>query len=854
MRKTKHFLLMAAMLLCCVGASADNIASGICGNNLTWELTDAGELIIEGTGDMYDYSSEEAPWYGYYYSVKTITIKEGATRIGNSAFYWCIKLASINLPESITAIGDWAFSDCYDLASITIPENSQLTSIGKFAFFGCRFLTSIIIPESVTSIGAHAFNGCSSLTSITIPEGVTSIGDWAFFNCCSFTAITLPESVTSIGNNAFQYCSWLTSITCKAVTPPTIGNSDTFFNVDKSIPLYVPAGSVNTYKAADYWKEFTNIQAIPTNDIASGTCGDNLTWELTDEYELVIEGMGAMYDYDINDVPWYEYRESIKEITMEEGITSIGKSAFSGCSSITSVTIPEGVRSIGEYAFYECNSLTSIAIPEGVTTIGERAFYYCSSLTSITIPEGMKEIGYMAFGVCNLIRITIPSSISTIGIGAFGNNPNLEEIVVNQGNACYDSRNNCNAIIETNSNTLMAGCASTLIPEGVTAIGGYAFAFCSSTSIAIPEGVTTIGEWAFCECRNLTSIVLPGSLTSIGHNAFRNCSSLTSINLPESVTSIGWYAFTSCSSLTSISIPENVAEIGHGAFAACSNLTAITIPASVTKIGNYAFSGCGNLTSITSHAATPPTIAPDTFYEVDKSIPVYVPAASVEAYKSAEYWSAFSNIQPIEEPIPTVTITISKYGSGTYSSEYALDFSEVKVLKAYVATGYNHLTGEVTLLRVRTAQAATGLLIKGTPGVSYEVPIIESTADHTLNMLVATLEKTPVNSRSSDGLYANYKYTVVKEQSPEPMFYEFEDGSSLSAGKAYLQIPLAWLPTTGQKSIRYRFEEGETTDIEEEQLTNDNSQLTIIYDLYGRRVLSPKKGELYIINNKKVVY
>jgi hypothetical protein len=235
-------------------------------------------------------------------------------------------------------------------------------------------------------------------------------------------------------------------------------------------------------------------------------------------------------------------------------------------------------------------------------------------------------------------------------------------------------------------------------------------------------------------------------------------------------------------------------------------------------------------------------------------IALYVPAASLSNYKNANVWKSFTNIQPIEEPIPTVTITISKYGSGTYSSEYALDFSEVKVLKAYVATGYNHLTGEVTLLRVRTAQAATGLLIKGTPGVSYEVPIIESTADHTLNMLVATLEKTPVDSRSSDGLYANYKYTVVKEQSPEPMFYEFEDGSNLSAGKAYLQIPLAWLPTTGQNSIRYRFEEGETTDIEEEQLTNDNSQLTIIYDLYGRRVLSPKKGELYIINNKKVVY
>jgi hypothetical protein len=257
----------------------------------------------------------------------------------------------------------------------------------------------------------------------------------------------------------------------------------------------------------------------------------------------------------------------------------------------------------------------------------------------------------------------------------------------------------------------------------------------------------------------------------------------------------------------------------------CTSLTSIVIPESVTEIGGQAFDRTG-LSSITCKATTPPSndYGIEAFSGVDKSIPVYVPEGSVTAYKAAEYWSEFTNILPIEEPTPDyVTITISKYGSGTYSSEYALDFSEVKVLKAYVATGYNHLTGEVTLLRVRTAQAATGLLIKGTPGVSYEVPIIESTADHTLNMLVATLEKTPVNSRSSDGLYANYKYTVVKEQSPEPMFYEFEDGSNLSAGKAYLQIPLAWLPTTGQKSIRYRFEEGETTDIEEEQLTNDNS-------------------------------
>ena len=119
--------------------------------------------------------------------------------------------------------------------------------------------------------------------------------------------------------------------------------------------------------------------------------------------------------------------------------------------------------------------------------------------------------------------------------------------------------------------------------------------------------------------------------------------------------------------------------------------------------------------------------------------------------------------------------------------------------------------------------------------------------------MVATLERTEVDSRSSDGVYANYKYTVDPAQNPdEPLFYPFVDDSHLSAGKAYLQIPVAWLPATGQKSIRYRFDEGETTDIEE--TTDDGQQTTVIYDLYGRRVVSPKKGEIYIINNQKIVY
>ena len=199
-----------------------------------------------------------------------------------------------------------------------------------------------------------------------------------------------------------------------------------------------------------------------------------------------------------------------------------------------------------------------------------------------------------------------------------------------------------------------------------------------------------------------------------------------------------------------------------------------------------------------------------------------------------------------------VSITVNQYGSGTYCSKYALDFSSVEGLKAYAAAGYNSRTGVVTLLRLNTSQPGEGIFIKGEPG-KYMVPIMESTDDHTINMLVGTLTKTSVNTTSDDGIYANYKYTK-KDKDPAPMFYQFTDGSTVSAGKAYLQIPMAWLSTTGEaRSIGLRFDEGEgATDIENPEFNIQNSAL--IYDLIGRKVSAPKKGGIYIVTGKKIVY
>ena len=361
---------------------------------------------------------------------------------------------------------------------------------------------------------------------------------------------------------------------------------------------------------------------------------------------LLIANVSAIYASDTQvDGIWYDFDSSTKtaSVTYRGSFYNSYYGEYSG-----SVTIPEtvtysgitySVTSIGNYTFYKCSSLTSVTLPNSVTSIGELAFFECSSLTSVTIPNSVTSIGEDAFSCCSsLTSITIPESVTSIGVDAFSRCSALTAIVVKAGNTTYDSRENCNAIIETTSNTLIAGCQKTIIPNSVTSIGNHAFYGCSSlTSVTIPNSVTCIGSDAFYKCSSLTSVTIPNSVTSIGNYAFDGCSSLTSVTIGASVTSIGFQAFRGCSSLTSVTIPNSVTSIGSNAFGDCSKLTKtnytgdiagwcnikfgsgsanpmyyshnfyindqeikdLVIPNSVTSIGNHAFRNCSKLTSVT---------------------------------------------------------------------------------------------------------------------------------------------------------------------------------------------------------------------------------------------------------------
>lgn len=483
---------------------------------------------------------KEIGWRAYenFPLLKKVIISDGVTSIESYAFSGCQALEEIDISDSVSEIGDEAFKACIRLKEIRLPIG--LSSIERGTFKNCTRLSSVFLPDGITEIGDCAFCGCSALREILLPESLTEVKGGTFQGCSSLKGIFIPSRVKEIGTKRFS------SI-----------NSNAFSGCSKLEEMVVS----------------------PDNPSFDSREGSNAIIETASN--TLIAGC--------------------RNTVIPDSVTRIGPSAFEGCSCPEQLYVPDSVTEIGRDAFKDCSGLRVIYVPGGTdltdaglpngvrvferavnpedkaeievqvsghdgpitmhvpdssTRIGDGALCSCLGLRSIHIPDSVTEIGQEAFFGCTGMKtIHIPGNVTRIGDAAFAHNRFIG-MTVSPDNPRYDSREDCNAIIDSDSNTLIAGCKKTVIPEGVT----------------------RIGTGAFFECLGLTEIHIPDGVTEIGDQAFRGCSELKDIHIPEGVTRIGDYAFCGCASIRHLQIPRSVTEIGEYALKHCTGLLSILAP------------------------------------------------------------------------------------------------------------------------------------------------------------------------------------------------------------------------------------------------------------------------------------
>ena len=608
----------------CTGLTSITIPSSV--TNMEYFVFDGctglTSMIVDSDNPKYDSRENcnaiiETNTNSLVYGCKSTVIPNGVTSISWGAFRRNTSLTTINIPNSVNYVGHEVFQGCEGLTSVTI--GNRMIDISNSAFEWCTSLTSVTIMQE-TPPSFHPFPNESNAT-LYVPYGCKAKYEAADY-WKNFKKIEEMESrpVTSIALNktTLRLTEGENETLSVTYTPADAdGRSVTWTSSNGNVATVDAQGKVTAVAEGTAIITATSVNgkiaqcvAIVENDTENisfadpnvkAVCIEN--WDTDGNGKLSYAEAAAVSSLsevfrDNKDITSFE------ELQYFTGLTEICDNAFSECAELTSVVIPDNVTRIGEGAFWCARKLSSVNIPKNVKRIEFGAFFNCYSLNSIELPNGIESIDIWAFYGPRLNSITIPSSLVYLG-----NNRGydrtfadcscyMNSMVVEEGNPVFDSRNNCNAIIETNTNTLLFGCSNTVIPNDIT----------------------NIGQYAFFDCKDMESIDLPDNLVSISGSAFSGCSGLRTVK-----------------------IPDRVITIGHGGFNNCHSLTSVTIPKGVTTI-DIVFSNCENLTTVIEMREEPPVIiGPDAFTNYANAT-LYVPYGCKAKYEEADYWKDFKEI------------------------------------------------------------------------------------------------------------------------------------------------------------------------------------------------------------------
>ena len=646
------------------------LAQGTMGKNITWTLDEQGNLAVEGTGAMYDYSSnmdENHPPIIYYTDrIRHIYISDGITHIGNYAFFTQHSVEeTIRIPDSVKTIGDYAFSEC-SATGFSLPEG--LVSIGTGAFKQSVDFGEITIPGSVKTIGESTFSECYGLKKVSVKGSVSKISKRLFWNCTELRSLELPDTVTEIGDEAFRY--------------------------NYSLKMAdLPDGIVRIGKYAFANSSFSELHELPERLTQIG----EYAFSNTEISKITIpNGVTAIPAHA------FDGSEYLRDIILPEKLSVIGAGAFSGCEELKQIRIPEGVSKIGENAFPESCILmvVSDSWAKSWAEANNRTFAVITDDPAEVMAEGTCEGGaswklygdgrlfFAGSGVADsaeyenywpyIRSIEIGPDITDMLWGTFRNFPNLEDVQVSEDSQYYSSEDG--VLLSKNGKTIYCcpktkagaytvpsevlriedsaffGCdklTSINFNNKLQRIGYSAFAFCSGlTELKIPESVYRIDGSAFAECENLKEITLSQRLSYIDSDLFYGCTSLVRVEIPETVNTIYSEAFANCTSLVSVSMPERLEIMQNRAFFGCTELTEIVVPEGVSVIHEDTFRDCGKLTSV-SLPSSLTSIEPCAFMNCAslKSVVIASDVTNLGVY-------AFANCYSLEKVVLPDSLTV----------------------------------------------------------------------------------------------------------------------------------------------------------------------------------------------------